>query len=115
MKNELGNKARLHHILDAILYIQMALKNETEESFFNNFILNAAVVKWFENIGESSTKLTKEFKQEKKEVEWKKIEGLRHVLVHEYFGIDLQRVWILYQDFVPQLKNNIEEFLKEIN
>ncbi len=75
--------------------------------------MNTAVVKWFEIIGESSTKLTKDFKAENSTVEWAKIEGLRHVLVHEYFGIDLQRVWILYTDFIPELKNNIENFLKD--
>lgn len=115
MKDKIGNKARLLHILDAILYIQKALDDKNEESFFNDFILNTAVVKWFEIIGESSTKLTKEFKIAKSSVEWNKIEGLRHVLVHEYFGIDLQRVWILYTDFIPELKNNIENFLKELN
>ncbi|MBP6431888.1 MAG: DUF86 domain-containing protein [Ferruginibacter sp.] len=114
MKNKLSNKERLGHILDAIAFIERALISVDEDQFQNDFILYTAVVKWFEIIGEASYHLTKEFKKNNEEVEWIAIEGLRHILVHEYFGIDLYKVWELYKNQLEDLKIKITKLYKEI-
>ena len=93
MRSKIGDKERLNHILESIDFIQIALIGVTQESFETNFILHTAVVKWEEIIGEASAHLTSELKENHTEIDWRRIQGMRHVLVHEYFGIDIVAVW----------------------
>ena len=114
MKSKLGDIERLSHILDAIEFIKRATLDKTESDFQQDFILHTAVIKWIEIIGEACYKLTRGLKSSHPNVDWRNIEGLRHVLVHEYFGIDLQRVWIVVVDYIPTLKEEITIIQKEI-
>ena len=107
MKSKPGNKERLGHILDSINFIEQAMKAVNQEHFNSNFILHTAVVKWFEIIGEASYQLTPEYKKVNYKIEWRAIEGLRHILVHEYFGIDLYKLWDLYMNQLTELKTKI--------
>jgi uncharacterized protein with HEPN domain len=75
--------------------------------------LHTAVIKWIEIIGEASYHVDRDLKQLHAEIEWKKIEGMRHVLVHEYFGVDLQMVWNVVRNFVGKLKIDVENIIKE--
>ncbi len=113
MKNRLGDKVRLHHILDAIELIEKALNNKSQVDFQQDFILQAAIERWVEIIGEATYKITTEFKKKSDTIEWKSIEGLRHVIVHEYFGLDLERIWAITQMDIPELKKEIEKLIKE--
>ena len=115
MKGRLGDKVRLHQILDTIELIEKALKNKTQTDFERDFILRAAIERWVEIIGEATFKITKDFKDKNNVVEWKSIEGLRHLIVHEYFGLDLERIWIVTQMDVPELKRIIEKLIKEFD
>ena len=47
------------------------------------------------------------------EIPWSKIIGMRHVLVHNYFGIDIELVWNVVENELPALKNTIEVFLNK--
>jgi uncharacterized protein with HEPN domain len=113
MKSKPGNKERLGHILDSIAFIERSLQNVSEEDFQINFILHTAVVKWFEIIGEASYQITKDFKERNTDIQWAAIEGLRHILVHEYFGIDLLKVWELYKMQITDLKEKINKLYNE--
>jgi uncharacterized protein with HEPN domain len=113
MKGEMGDKERLGHILDAIEFINKAIGTKTETDFQADFILHTAILKWLENIGEACYKLTRGFKSQHLEINWRLIEGLRHILVHEYFGIDLIRIWSVVINDLPALKMNVENLLKE--
>jgi uncharacterized protein with HEPN domain len=113
MKNKLGNKERLGHIIDSINFIEQSMMNVSEEEFQRNFILHTAVQKWFEIIGEASYQITKEYKQNHSIIEWKAIEGLRHILVHDYFGVDLIKIWSFYKQLLPGLKLEITKLYKE--
>jgi uncharacterized protein with HEPN domain len=113
MRNKIGDIERLGHILDSIDFINKAVDNKNELQFQEDFILHTAVIKWIEIIGEACIKISPILKIQHTQIEWKKIEGLRHVLVHEYFGIDLERVWIVVLDYLPTLKKEITILLKE--
>jgi uncharacterized protein with HEPN domain len=115
MKSKIGDKVRLEHILDAIELIEKSLFNKTDEDFQNDFILQAAIIRWVGIVGEASSKITKEFKSKNSDVEWKSIEGLRHVIVHEYFGVDLERIWVVTQIDIPELKVVIKKLIKEFD
>ncbi len=115
MKSKLGDKERLGHIPDSINFIVKALSDKTETDFQNDFILHTAITKWLENIGEASYKLTREFKSNHTVIAWRQIEGLRHILVHEYFGIDLIRIWIVLKNDLPLLKKEIQILYNEFD
>lgn len=68
-----------------------------------------AVVRNLEIIGEASNRLPADFKNSHSEIQWRKVVGLRHRIVHEYFGIDLQIVWQILQNDLPSLRQAISQ------
>jgi uncharacterized protein with HEPN domain len=68
-----------------------------------------AVVRNLEIIGEASNRLPADFKGSHPQIEWHKVVGLRHRIVHEYFGIDLQIVWQILQKDLPSLRQAISQ------
>jgi uncharacterized protein with HEPN domain len=62
-----------------------------------------AVVRNLEIMGEAANRLPDEFKESHSEIEWFKIVGLRHRIVHEYFGVDLEIIWQIVQKDLPEL------------
>ena len=65
-----------------------------------------------EIIGEAAKNIPASVKQKHPNIEWKKISGLRDILAHEYFGVDLEVVWDIVIKKIPALKNNITRMLK---
>ena len=108
MRSELGDKERLGHILDATALIEKALLNKSREIFMEDYILQAAIQRWIQIIGEAASKISKIFRDMHSEVNWKAISGLRNIIVHEYFGIDLERIWEVAQSDVPELRIKLE-------
>jgi uncharacterized protein with HEPN domain len=72
-----------------------------------------AVVRNLEIIGEAAKKLPAQMKRDHPEVEWKKIAGLRDILVHDYFGIDMDIVWDIVQNKLPVLVEQVQRILDE--
>jgi uncharacterized protein with HEPN domain len=72
-----------------------------------------AVVRNLEIIGEAVKKLPPQTKRSHPEVEWKKIAGLRDILVHDYFGIDMDIVWDVVQNKLPVLAEQVQRILEE--
>ena len=111
MKDNIGNKVRLNHILEALNEIEDFTKGLTYDDYMKNSMLRHALVRLLEIIGEASNYLTTDLKNEFSDVEWLALKGLRNVLAHEYFGVDYQLVWNLIVDRVPELKININNIL----
>jgi uncharacterized protein with HEPN domain len=72
-----------------------------------------AVVRNLEVIGEAVKKLPEDLRAQHAAVEWKKIAGLRDILIHEYFGLDAEIVWDIVQTKVPVLDREIRSMLAE--
>ncbi|MBM4324677.1 MAG: DUF86 domain-containing protein [Deltaproteobacteria bacterium] len=72
-----------------------------------------AVVRNLEIIGEAIKKLPEDIRLKYPEVEWKKIAGLRDILIHEYFGVDHEIIWDIIQNKLPLLKEQIRQMLGE--
>lgn len=70
-------------------------------------MLRFASIKQIEIIGEAANYITDETKTNFKEIQWRQIVGLRHILVHEYFGIDVNLIWQIISDDLPKLKEGI--------
>lgn len=80
------------------------INNYTEgvdyDSFSNNQMLIDAVIRNLEIIGEASRNIPEDLRNKYPEVPWKKMIGLRNILIHEYFGVDESIIWeIIKKDF----------------
>lgn len=100
---------RLNHISESIRRIESYTENIFLEEFERSELIQDAVFKNLEIIGEATYKLKSSFKLENPNIQWKKIEGLRHRLVHDYYEIDIEIIWNTIQKRIPELKSQIEE------
>jgi uncharacterized protein with HEPN domain len=111
MRGSIGDKERLGHILDAINSIQSFTTGTTSEQFLDNYMLQLAVIKLLENIGEASNKMSKETRSELSEIDWTIVIRSRNILVHDYFRINLNVIWETIKSDLPVLKQKIERIL----
>ena len=114
MRDEIGDKQRLIHILEAISEIESYIKSSSFDDFISNSMMRFASIKQIEIIGEASNFITDITKNKFSDIEWQKIIGLRHVLVHEYFGVDMTIIWQIIEKDIPELKLEIEHLINEI-
>ena len=81
------------------------------EEFKNDRKTCSAVIREFEIIGEAVGKIPDDLKQLHPDVEWQDIKDFRNLLVHEYFGIDLEMVWQVIEEDLPLLMKAINKIL----
>ena len=101
------DKLFLSHILDAADAIQEYLSGLTREGFFELRMVQDAVVRQLEIIGEATRHLSKEFRSAHPAIPWSEIAGMRDKLVHDYFGVDLEIVWETASTDVPALREKL--------
>lgn len=109
-----SEKERLEHIIEAIDRILKFTDGMTATEFYDNEMAQFAVIKNFEIIGEASYRLSKDLRDQHSEVEWKKIMAFRHILVHDYYKINLEVVWRAIQNKIIGLKTQIEEIIGHV-
>jgi uncharacterized protein with HEPN domain len=77
----------------------------TKDLDFDQFISDGktvdAVIRNFEIIGEAANRLPEDFKDNYTEIDWYRIRGFRNRIVHDYFGIDYNIVWVIKETFCP--------------
>ena len=103
------SKVYIQDIKDAVRRIETYTKGITFASFENNQMLVDAVIRNLVIIGESVKNLPEDIKKEFPDVEWKKIAGLRDILVHAYFGINKKIVWDIIKNKVPELQQLLKD------
>jgi uncharacterized protein with HEPN domain len=101
----------LRHILEAIEKIEHYLLNTTYKSFSANDMMIDAVVRELEIIGEASSKLSKEFKDNHPDVAFRDATDMRNFLIHEYFGVRKEIVWDTCKEDLPKVKKLIDDLL----
>lgn len=104
----------LRHILDASNKIEEYLTNINETSFHQNSLIQDGVVRQIEIIGEAARRISKDIQNGSPNVPWQDIMDMRNKLIHEYFGVNLQAVWLTATKDVPILKKSIKEILKRL-
>ncbi len=103
----------LNDICQAIDRIEQYIKNLSFDAFSDDQKSVDAVVRNLEITGEAANRLPDEFKEKCSEIEWRKVVGLRHRIVHEYFGVDLEIVWQILHKDLPELKQQIMQIMGE--
>jgi uncharacterized protein with HEPN domain len=107
MRGKLGDKIRLNHILEAIMEIESYLNKVDFDTFLENSMMRFACIKQLEVVGEASNHISEEVKNKFSEIEWSQIVGMRHVFVHEYFGVDIRLVWEIIKNDLPEFKAKV--------
>jgi uncharacterized protein with HEPN domain len=102
----------LRHILDAILRIEEYLDGVNEEAFYQQHLVQDGVIRQLEIIGEATKRLSREARAVGPEVPWQDIAGMQDKLIHGYFGVDLDAVWLTARDDVPVPKGEVERMLE---
>lgn len=105
----------IKHILESIDNIEMWTKDASFEDFSEDSeLLQSAVIRQLEIIGEAAGKVSEELKDKYNEIPWKKVIGMRNRLIHEYMSIDLPLTWGVVQEEVPKIKTQLEKILKTL-
>ncbi len=106
------DRVYLNHIRDAVIRIE-SYTSKGKEVFFRESMVQDAVIRNLEVIGEAVKNLSADLRARHPEIPWARIAGMRDVLIHEYFGIRLQTVWNAVETRLPELKQHVESLLGE--
>jgi uncharacterized protein with HEPN domain len=107
------SRVYLEDILEATRKITTYTGSFSKATFLEDEKTIDAVVRNLEVIGEAVKKLPEDLRVQHSAVEWKKIAGLRDILIHEYFGLDSEIVWDIVQNKVPALDREVRMMLNE--
>jgi uncharacterized protein with HEPN domain len=103
----------LKHILECIRRIEEDT-HDGHEVFLRTHTLQDAVLRNLQILSESTQRLSEGSKVKHPDIEWKRIAAFRNFLVHNYLGIDMERIWEIVQRDVPALKRAALAVLREV-
>ena len=101
----------LEDIVTSISKIERFTKDLDYKAFQSNELVIDAVLRNLELIGEAARRLPDEIKEKNKDIPWKRLIGLRNIVIHEYFGVDLEIIWKIAKENLPYTKSRILKLL----
>lgn len=103
----------LQDILDSIVKMEKYTKDIDFKGFRTNDMIMDAVIRNFEIIGEATTNIPNEIQKKYPSIPWKKMKGMRNIVIHEYFGVDYNIAWRTIKKSLPPLKVKIIRAIKK--
>ena len=102
----------LEDILASIVLIEKYTKNLTLSLLEKKIEKQDSLIRRIEIIGEAAKNLPLDFKNKYSDISWKDIAGMRDIIVHAYFGINLDTIWKVVKNDLPKLKKQIKEIIE---
>ena len=102
-----GDIELLDDISEAIRRLEIYSQNMGYEDFLEDTKTQDAVLRNLEIIGEAAKNITDELKEKHPQILWKDVAGIRDKLIHRYFGVNLEIVWTIIDEDLPQLRKEI--------
>lgn len=104
------DKLYLTHILECISNIEDYTSNGRDE-FFESTLIQDAVIRNLEVIGEATKSISKLTRDNNIEIPWKEMAGLRDILIHNYFGVDIKIVWNVVDNELRKIRYGLEQII----
>jgi uncharacterized protein with HEPN domain len=102
----------LQDIVESVEIILSYIENKTEVDFVNDQMLQDAVIRRFEIIGEAATKISEDIKDKNPGIQWRLMKGMRNKLIHEYYGVSAVTIYATIKLDLPILKAQLENLIK---
>ena len=112
MRDKTDDLVWLNDIVESINLIESYIADITEDEFFDSTHWQDAVVRRLEIIGEAVKNLPEEFKTKHPDIAWNKAAGMRNILAHEYFNVDVDITWNALKNDLPVMKKQILELIE---
>ena len=109
-----SDREKLHDILEAIDRIER-YAIQGRQAFEDSELIQSWFVQNLQVIGEAARSLSADTRSQNPEVQWSKIIGMRNVLTHNYFEIDLDIVWVAIVQDIPCLRLEIDSILQALS
>lgn len=104
----------LQDILDNMENADRFLQNMTYEAFSKDLKTSYAVVRCIEIIGEAAKKIPRQVRQKYPAIPWKEMAGMRDKVIHFYFGVNQESVWLAVKERIPEIKPLIRKALQDL-
>lgn len=113
MNNPINN--RLKHMLDASQAALAHLSRKKRRDLDVNRTILSAVVRELEIIGEAANSIPESFRHKYPDIPWRQMIAMRNRLIHAYFDVDHDIVWVTANDYLPSLIKKLEALLKDLD
>jgi len=94
--------------------IEQYTKSVKEADFVGNDEVQDAVFRRLEIIGEAAKHIPESLRSKYSDIPWKSIAGMRDILIHEYDGVNIDRIWQVVKQNVPELRTMLNKMLKDL-
>ena len=106
------DRVYLLHILESIDLVEEYMRGKSKEDLEEDQELQDAIIRRITVIGEAVKNISEELKKANTTIPWTNIAGTRDILVHKYFGVDLNMLWIVINEKLPDLKRKIRSIVQ---